>query len=149
MMPPPPTWTQLASVKVSARSPAIWQKAIEWVSGPLLLKFEATGTWQFCGASGTECSPDGDLSFPIALNRCISDKAPIGSLIGRIGGSTSQKDDPESVFPIGTFCIYLLSNTKMGPVFLTINDIWTGFGDNNDEVEVTISWAPVPAVPPA
>jgi hypothetical protein len=87
-----PVWTDLTKkLIVPAKPSGLWTRTNIFVTGPGLLKFEATGRWSYSSrfTFGSLFSPDGDLAAPMSLKRCLSENAPIGSLIGKIGGSVS------------------------------------------------------------
>jgi len=136
-----PNWTKIAELQVSAQPSdgGIWQCACQYVQGPALLKIEAGGEWSYSTALTKGCSPNGDLGSALEPKNCVHEKSPVGALIGRIGGGISDKD-ATSVFSVGTLCIRKLT-TEVGPLFLAINDMWNGFGDNNGSLTVTVSLA--------
>jgi hypothetical protein len=96
-------------------SPAFWRYASEGVSGP-----------------------DGDYASNINIASLITEKAPVGALIGKIGGSTSGKDDGALIFCVGSFCVFRLSDSQEGALFLTINDSPKGFRDNDGQMLVNV-----------
>jgi hypothetical protein len=144
----PPTWTSLEkNIRIKAQpADGIWQTALDYVQGPLLLKIVANGTWTYSSKFAGACSPNGDVLSPLDNKGCIYEKAPVGALIGRIGGSIASKE-PEGVFVVGSFCVRKLDAASVGPLFLTINDKWNGFGDNEGEITVEIEFASSPAEP--
>lgn len=145
-----PTWNSLVKdIKVEAASNSLWQKAFDWIAGPILLRFNAQGTWRYTSApSMRPCTADGDLLSPIDSSRCIWTKAPVGALLGRIGGSTADKET-NSIFVIGSYCVVAVDKNKEGPLFLTINDLWNGLSDNSEALLVDIDWATDPSPPAA
>jgi hypothetical protein len=143
-----PTWTNLTSVTIQARpTDGVWQQAFAHVEGPALLKIEASGQWVYSNLFGNPCSANGDLSSPLDPKRCIHDKSPVGALIGRIGGSIADKD-PTSIFVVGSLCVHKLEK-EAGPLYLTINDMWNGLGDNSGELTVKIYFSFAAAAPAA
>jgi hypothetical protein len=145
-----PAWTDLAKkLIVPARPSGLWTRTNIFVTGPGLLKFEATGRWSYSSrfTFGSLFSPDGDLLAPMPLKRCLSESAPIGSLIGKIGGSIADRG--ESVFLIGSYCVREIGEDQKGPLYLTINDLIDGYSDNYGEIEVAIQIAYTPTPPSA
>jgi hypothetical protein len=136
-----PNWTELANnITVSAKpKDCIWQCAYPYVEGPGLLKIEATGTWKYLNTNPQPCSPNGNLESPQDGQNYIHGKSPQGALIGRIGGSIADRDTT-SVFAVGSFCVRKLDK-EAGPLFLTINDAWNGFDDNDGELTVNVFFA--------
>jgi len=136
-----PNWQELTGIPPIKAKPdsGFWTKAYDYIDAPTLLKIIATGEWNYSTKFGAKCSANGDLMSPFNSARCIYEKAPVGALIGRIGGSVADKD-PSSIFVVGSECVRKLDQEK-GPLFLTINDMWTGFGDNDDQLTVHIFFA--------
>ena len=87
--------------------------------------------------SPSECTADGDLVSPLATSNCLNSDGTVGSLIGKIGGSTAGKKDGK-VFVVGRFCIIDIDDKIKGPLFLTINDEPYGFGDNSGQLKVSV-----------
>lgn len=138
-----PQWTDLANVKIKAKPEgSIWQLAWAFVQGPALLKMEATGQWEY-SKFAKPCSANGDLDSPLDNKGSVHEKAALGALIGRVGGSIADSD---GIFIVGSVCVHKLGKDDAGPLFLAINDKWNGFEDNSSELEVKISYAKDPAV---
>jgi hypothetical protein len=133
-------WTELQKgLVVKAKPDGLWTKG-PLIVGPTILKIEAKGTWRYSATFAEPCTADGDLTSPFDLKKCVWDKSPVGSLIGRIGGSSADKD-PTYVFAVGTSCIRAIDQNTKGLLFLTINDMWVGFGDNSGELTVNVYFA--------
>lgn len=134
------------NVKVKARPDGVWSLALEWVSGPAVLKFEAGDEeWFYAEPDASKTRADGHLSSLLAAKSCLLPSAPVGALIGKIGGSSAGVSDG-ALFVVGKFCLIEIEKSK-GPVYLTINDELTGFGNNRGEISVKISSRPLPAAP--
>lgn len=141
---PLPRWVPLGTITVKAKPEnAIWQLAHEFVQGPGLLKVVARGGWKYSNLA-KECSANGDLDSPLDNRGAVYEKAPLGALIGRIGGSIADSD---GAFVVGTLCVHKLDKDAAGPFFLAINDKRNGFEDNDGELTVEISHAKDPALP--
>jgi hypothetical protein len=123
----------------------VWQQACSYfLQGPALIKIEATGQWNYSrDFVPNPCSADGDVFSPFDSKRCIHENSPVGALIGRIGGSIADKD-ATSVFCVGSVCVRKLDKDTKGPLFLTINDMRTGFDDNSGDLTVNILYAELP-----
>jgi hypothetical protein len=138
-------WTELTPIDVNAKPAGTWTWAYEWIEGPALIKFEATGTWQYSQASPA-CSPDGDLNSLISARYGLMADAPVGALVAKVGGSTAGAKDGK-VYLVGSKAVVPLDQSTSGPLFLSINDDLTGMSDNSGAVNVRI-WVkklPVPA----
>jgi hypothetical protein len=131
-------WQVLANVKVPAKPAGGWTLAVEWVKGPGMLKFEAGAEeWFYAESDQNKAFADGDLAALVAPKTCLLPTAPVGALIGKIGGSSAGTADG-TVFVVGKFCLLEVAKSK-GPVYLTINDELTGLGNNRGEISVKIS----------
>lgn len=131
--------TQQEKVQVPAK-PAeggLWTMVCEYVTGPVLLKFNATGSWKFDPDEGGACGPDGSFDTHIAPKDCVNKDAPVGALIGKIGNSTANAEGLK-VFVVGSFCVLRVSAAESGPLFLTINDVPSGFVDNGGRLDVSV-----------
>ncbi|SRR6266498_3309923 len=135
-------WPQVFEEVVPAQPAGIWTLVAEYVRGPALVKVEAENAkWKYSQAD--ECTADGDLLSLISAQACILKGAPVGALIGKIGGSTAGVADG-TVFLAGKMCIIELDQSKRGPLYFTINDELTGMGNNDGKLKVTISIKPSP-----
>ncbi len=121
---------------IAARRTALWTLAYDEL-GPVQLKIEADPDELWSYAAAVQCGPDGDLTSLIARDRCVCAKAPVGALIGKIGGSTAGVDDGR-VFPVGSYCVVHLADGE-GPLYLGINDEITGMANNDRALTVRIS----------
>jgi hypothetical protein len=138
-------WRVLAKgLRIPAQPSASWTLAIDHVAGPALLKIEAEGKWRFADRSDAGCGPDGVATSHLPGDRCLVAAAPVGALVGKLGGSTVANDGVLH-FPVGRHCVIELTATQRGPLYLTINDFPGGFDDNGGEVTVRVERLPVPA----
>lgn len=144
----PNKWVVLQDVKVEAKPKGVWTLALEWVEGPAILKFEAGDEeWFYSEPDSAKSGADGHLESLLAAKMCISANAPVGALIGKIGGSSASAADG-TVFVVGKFALVEIDKPK-GPIYLTMNDELTGFANNRGFINVKISSRPVPAQPAA
>jgi hypothetical protein len=133
--------------EVPAKPAGIWTLVHEYVHGPALIRIEAEDTeWMYSKAD--KCKADGDLLSSISPAACILKDAPVGALIGKIGGSSAGISDG-TLFVVGKHCIFELDPNKRGPLYLTINDELTGFENNNNAIEVDIFIKLIAKVPAA
>jgi hypothetical protein len=131
-------------VNVKARPDGVWTLALEWVNGPAVLKFEAGNEeWFYAEADVSKARADGHLSSLLAAKNSLLPTAPVGALIGKIGGSSAGTADG-TLFVVGKFCLVEIDKSK-GPVYLTINDELTGFVNNRGEITLKISSRALPA----
>jgi hypothetical protein len=137
-----PSWQPLAQpIDIPANSEHLWTSTDIFVDGPILLRLVAKGKWSYSAKFAVECSADGDWKSAIPVKRCVSSKAPVGSLIGKIGGSIADPGG-EAVFLVGCYCVLEVGQDKRGPLYLTINDLLDGPSDNEGKLQVTIDFAP-------
>jgi len=137
------SWQFSKYVSVEAKRKTLWTH-VEDIEGPVLVKLEVAApnaTWRY--AEDRSCGPDGDLTSLIARSRCLCPGAPVGALIGKLGGSSAGIDDGK-IFPVGRYCVVDVPSDS-GALFLSINDEVTGMEDNDDTLAVAISQRPKPA----
>jgi hypothetical protein len=135
----PIDWKKLdetSSVSVPARpATGLWTVVRSYVSTGQIIHIEARGTWRPV-AEFDSCGGDGMRHWAFAGDRLLCKKAPLGALIGKIGGSGASSDDSE-IFLVGSVAVITIDKTQ-GPLYLTINDAPEFFGDNDGSLEVTI-----------
>jgi hypothetical protein len=141
-----PNWIDLSKeLEIPAKPLGLWTRAEIFIQGPILLKMEASpiddeGNWCYSTKFNLRCSADGDWRSPIPLKRCLTDKAPIGSLIGKIGGSIADRGG-DAVFLVGSYCVLEIAQEKRGPLYFTINDLIDGYFDNEGKMKVKLQIA--------
>ena len=91
---------------------------------------------QFSDAPVAKSGPDGDGASQLPTAAALYAEAPLGAVIGKIGGSTAGRKDGD-VFAVGSFAV--CSTTKNGPLFLTMNIDPTRVPEAAGTVTVTIS----------
>lgn len=132
-----PPWQALELIKnkVPAKPDGLWTIVYWYLEGPMKLKLQATGQWEYSPAK--KCSPDGGRSAGLLQDSLVL-SAPVGALIGKIGGSTADKPDPtkQLVFTVGSTCVILLDDKTKGALFLTMNDQVSRFDDHSGEISV-------------
>ena len=133
-----PIWTplQLKTDQISAKPLAIWTLVCDYVKGPLKLKVEATGTWDY--SPSKSCGPDGSRQGGFPAN-ALNPSAPLGALIGKIGGSTADK--PLSSFVIGSYTVIALDDKAEGPLYFTMNDQIEHFDDHDKFITIVVQQA--------
>jgi hypothetical protein len=116
----------------------LWTLVRTYVSGPQIIRLEADGTWAPTGGLPA-CNADGLLQLDWALGRdaLLFKKAPLGALIGKIGGSIAGADDAD-LFLVGSVAV-LTIDKAVGPLYLTINDAPARLDDNAGALKVKIS----------
>ena len=155
-----PFWRRVDVVCVKAApDEGFWTMALDWVSGPRLLKFSVsdkdakgkTVVTKWTLVTGKECSANGDASASVAAAIC--DGANMGALVGKIGGSAADRPGvalppttPVSypgrkIFAAGALCTIRLDKDDGGPLFLTMNDEPGHFADHTGELHILIDEA--------
>jgi hypothetical protein len=133
-----PTWRELLKdFTVKAKPDGLWTIALEYIVGPLKLKVIADGSWKYSTVGSSTCSPDGDAFSAVNIANCLYPNGTVGSLIGKIGGSTAGRADGK-LFVVGRFCIVEVDEKTRGTLFFTINDEPNGFADNDGEIKVSV-----------
>jgi hypothetical protein len=134
----PGTWQPVGtrSMAVPARpATGIWTPVVDYITGPRILRIAAEGMWK--PAEGLkECSPDGFQDWFYGRDWLLTKDAPLGALIGKIGGSRGSDRDA-AIFPVGSFAVIMLDK-QMGPLYLTINDAPAFFHDNSGTLRVMV-----------
>lgn len=141
------TWSDLKDAKVPAKPTGIWTLTHEFVTGPALVKVEATGTWSY-SSGRPSCGPDGDLNALLSADQMIASGVSPGALLIKVGGSTAGVSDG-LVRVAGSTAVIRIDEKTSGPIFLTINDAVSGFADNSGELDAKVSIAPLPPENPA
>ena len=133
------------NVKVEARPAGLWTVALEWLDGPAILKFEAGDEeWFYSESDVSKTRADGHLTSLLAAKGCLLQSAPVGALIGKIGGSSASATDG-TLFTVGKFTLLEIDKSK-GPLYLTINDEPGGFANNRGAITVKISSRSAPVL---
>jgi hypothetical protein len=138
-------------IEISA-GPPLWTMAVKYIVGPVKLKIEVldpNAVWQF--AAGTSCDASGTMrNDPLAMLPA----APIGALIGKLGGGTADFPAPPTatdsaqapagvkLFAVGTYAVIEVLKTDSGPLFLAMNDTLTGFATHRGNMKIKVSLAP-------
>ncbi len=143
------TFTDLILVTVRARPAGLWTLVSEFVDKAHVLKISAPNTtcWSYADAIEARCGPDGDPDALLSPAKCLVPSAPVGALVGKIGGSISGAADGQT-FVVGSYCVVSVA-APGGPLYLTINDEAAGMGNNAGAVDVKIQIADLPEKPPA
>jgi hypothetical protein len=133
-------WPFSAQVDVNAKPNGLWTVAREFINGPARIRFAASESWKY--SPDSSCGPDGDMLSMISPIQTILKSAPVGSLIAKIGGSSAGQADG-TVYLVGSFAIIDIGADVKGPLYLTINDDPSGFGNNSGSLKVNMQWKPV------
>jgi hypothetical protein len=139
------TWTELPLAlplmtnEVPARPAGLWTPVLDAVAagGQTLLKIEAVGSWEYL--PGTGCGPDGHVAGG-TLEGALTNLAPVGALIAKIGGGTAEVPDASkgAVMAVGSFCVIALTADTKGALFMTMNDRVTSFGRHDGALKIRV-----------
>ena len=134
-------WTKLDDefrVVVPAKPAAgLWTLVRTFVSNSQIIRLEAEGEWSPVSDLGLRCGADGLRSWIFGRDQLLFKKAPLGALIGKIGGSNTSTEESE-IFLVGSVAVFQIDKA-VGPLYLTINDAPGFFDDNSGALSVTIS----------
>lgn len=141
-------WSEVRdSIEIKAKPDGIWTVAYEYVQGPALIKIEANDDqWEY--APGKKSTANGDLSSLLCPQQAILPSAPVGAMIGKVGGSTAGTSDGR-LFVVGKTSVLPLDQNTSGPLFLTVNDELTGLQNNSGSIKVKISIRRIAQAPAA
>jgi hypothetical protein len=132
-------FTQLFTLtnSIRARPDGLWTLVVEHVEGPGLLQISASpaSRWSYSDTHESICSANGDPRALISRAQCLLATAPVGSLIGKFGGSTAGASDGTLMFVVGMRCTVKVPSGG-GPLYLTINDEPGGMDNNANEVQL-------------
>jgi hypothetical protein len=132
--PAPPAPPPAAPVPPPFAMSGLWLRVIDLLPAKRLIRIVATGTWSDL-RGGTAVGPDGYLDLSLTAEHLIYADAPLGALIGKIGGSTADKITGDkttgdkkiegiTLFPIGTYCV-VAPIEKAAPLFVAVNGAWS------------------------
>jgi hypothetical protein len=131
-------WTQIVKdLEVPAKPDGLWTIACEFIQGPAKLKITAEGIWQYADEDYALCGPDGNSVSYLSSSHCINVNAPVGALVGKIGGGTADVKG-EVDFVVGRFCVLSVPQDKSGTLFLSINDLPSSLSDNSSSLKVQV-----------
>lgn len=132
-----PNWRSIWKGKVPSKPSGLWTRILDFVPPQKKLKIVAMGEWNYIGKPKGTCGPDGDPALLKGAADCISQEAPIGALIGKLGWSTAGKAEG-TVFSVGQWCFIETKDDKSGALFLTMNDVPSSFTNHEGELEVEV-----------
>lgn len=133
-------WQQLKleTNVVLARPTGLWTLIIDYLPGPAAIKIAANDAqWSYSEAPTTQCGADGDPDSLLARTRCLLTTAPVGALVGKIGGSTAGVVSDGALFVVGRSCVVQIPEGG-APVYLTINDESGGMANNSGQIDVSV-----------
>ena len=113
----------------------LWTMVRTQVSAPAVIRIEASGTWRV--ADGLpECGPDGLRQWYYGRELLLTRKAPLGALIGKLGGSAGSVDEAE-IFVVGSVTVLQIEKA-IGPLYLTINGAPAMFAAHNGSLTIKL-----------
>jgi hypothetical protein len=143
---PEPTWRKIIErMKIPGAQGVAWTRVLDYVTPGKVMKIEVatadetnadvTGKWKPADFT-SDCTADGDYSGtePVgktARQDALVSTAPLGALVGRIGGSAADKSvdttQPPAtpnrlVFSVGRHCVFVVPSTPSGALYLSVND---------------------------
>jgi|HubBroStandDraft_6_1064221.scaffolds.fasta_scaffold1012325_1 hypothetical protein len=115
----------------------LWTLVRSYVGSSQIIRIEAQGQWKPVPGVELPCGADGLQHWMFGRDHLLYKKAPLGALIGKIGGSNISTEESE-IFLVGSTAVLTIDKI-LGPLYLTINDAPGCFDDNSGELNVTIS----------
>jgi hypothetical protein len=129
------------TVNVPAKPRGLWTRAKDFVEGPFLtIEARPHGFWAYADAATSRCGADGDPDALLARANCLNPDAPVGALIGKIGGSSGGVKDG-TPFVVGGYCVFRVPDGG-GPLYFTINDEYDGMANNAGSITVDFAETP-------
>ncbi len=144
-------WTEVLKDRPipAAAGGGIWTPVLDYVSGGTVLKIEAEGDWSYADEEAARVGPGGDPRSPIPRDRLLNQRAPIGALVGKIGGSTASNGGVHE-FVVGGYCVLEVPKDKGGALMLAMNNLTPPVDRHSGEIHVTMArYAPPTAPHPA
>jgi hypothetical protein len=144
-----PAWIDIGAAEIFAKPIGLWNDTKIFVEGPGLLRIEVIPeevesqiqpSWFYSLKYKHQCTANGDQRSLIPLKRCLTEKAPVGALIGKVGGSVADRGG-DAIFLVGSFCVIEIPSERRGPLFLTINDLVDGYTDNDGSLKISVKMA--------
>jgi hypothetical protein len=115
----------------------LWLRVLDTVPAKMLLRFEATGSWQCLGHGISTCGPDGLAMLRLHGDCLLLPTAPAGALIGKLGGGSVGRDDGKT-FAIGSFCVHPPLE-KPAPLFIAVNGASPIAGYTISQIRLAVS----------
>jgi hypothetical protein len=132
------SWQDPTTVEISTTPAGLWTKAVEFVPAGTVLKLEVdpSAAWRYSNQHQRTCGPDGEIGAA-ADSGLLMPEAPVGAVIGKIGGSSAGKSDGTQ-FVVGAFALLTVAQDKSGPLFLTMNVNPAHRPATNDRIGVSV-----------
>jgi hypothetical protein len=118
-------------------SAGLWTPVLDYVPTGTLIKIEAAGTWFYADEPEAQCGPDGNPRSFIEQASLLNTGAPVGALVGKVGGSTADRDGGHA-FIVGSYCVVRIPDGQDGPLMLAINDLPAARDGNRGSLDVTV-----------
>jgi hypothetical protein len=139
-------WRKLKTIKVPEFSKtnqapgAVWSIGLDSVTPKRLhrLSAKAGAKWKLKDRPD-DCSADGYPRDIVRPTSSLIPDAPLGCLVGKIGGSTA--DNTGTLFAVGRYCVFQIDETKTGPLFLGVNDVPEFMGEVDGQMDVDLEVA--------
>lgn len=140
-----------------------WLKLADLVADATLLRIVADGAWTPLPPWTTACGPDGMPGLRVDASQLMLADAPLGALIGKIGGgSVGLTGWPAPApagtaaaigldgkpFAIGPVCLLQIPRLVFGPLFVAVNCTARPVPIKQLRVTASVALAPA-AAPPA
>jgi hypothetical protein len=121
----------------AAAADGFWTPVLDYVPAGTILKIQARGRWNYSDESAALVGPAGDPASPVARDQLLNAKACIGALVGKIGGSTGEKEGDHS-FVVGSYCVLEVPEKKAGALMLAMNNLGTARVGSSEPLLVSI-----------
>lgn len=121
----------------AAATGGTWTPVLDYVPAGAILKIQARGRWNYSDEEAALVGPAGDPASPIARDQLLNANAPVGALVGKIGGSTGEKGGDHG-FVVGSYCVLTVPDGKAGALMLAMNNLGTARVGSSDPLVVSI-----------
>jgi hypothetical protein len=142
-------WSTLAVVEIPNNTLIYWpwKMALDSYQSMTHLKIVSEGEWEETTGQIKPFSPDGHAGVTLQPEQLVLKDSPVGSLIGKIGGSSA--DCPRNVdptievigraFSLGSYCIVPVPTGSVGALFFSFN--WIQRPIKITKLRITVSGA--------
>ncbi len=99
-----------------------WLRIADYISKGKVVKCTASGAWRYLPEHAQHCDADGFLGLPLPCDQLLVPSSPLGSLIGKLGGSSADQKDG-TIFAIGRFTMLTVPDKEPCALFVTVNSM--------------------------
>ena len=116
-------WKELKKLNANVLAlPGPWLRVVDFIAPGKIVRCTAAGQWHYLPGHAGQCEPDGFLGLPLPCEQLQVATAPLGALLGKLGGSSADQKDG-TVFTIGRFAMTTVPEKTPSALFITVNTL--------------------------